>query len=101
MATYAELYDLRSDSALVNRVSVAVTKKAAAILALASPSAAQVAWADAALERPNREAEKLMGYVLAAAPGGATKAQIASSADADVLTSVGVAVDKLIAGGVA
>lgn len=98
MATYTELFDLRSDSALRNRVAVAVAVKAQAILALASPTAAQVAWASAAIGDPIGKADSLLNYVLAANKS-ATVTQIKTATDAAVQTQVDAAVDKLVAGG--
>lgn len=100
MATYAELYDLNSNSPLRNKIAVAATIRAAEIVALASPTAAQIAWASKCLASPLTEASRLMPYVLAA-NAAATSAQISNATDATIQTAVTAAVDKLIAGGVA
>jgi len=99
MATYAELFGLRSNADLRNKIAVAVTVKAQAILGLATPTVNQVTWASKALTYPIQEAEKLMNYVLAA-NSGLTVAQITAAADSAIQTHVGAAVDKMIEAGV-
>lgn len=99
MASYLELYSLATDSNLVNKLAVAVTVKAQAILDLASPNPAQVAWARTVLESPLQEARVALHYVLAKNVG-LTVAQINSASDASIQAHVNAAVDKLIAGGV-
>lgn len=98
MATYAELYDLRSDSALRNKVAVAVAVKAQALLDLASPTAGQVAWAKAAIDAPIAKADSLLNYVLAKNKAASTS-QILAATDAAIQSNVDAAVDKIIAGG--
>ena len=99
MATYAELYDLRSDDELKNKIVVAVVVKAQTILELASPTTAQVAWASEAIDGPIQKATSLMNYVLAANKA-LTVAQIQAAADSAVQANVDAAVDKIITGGV-
>lgn len=99
MATYAELYDLRSNAALKNRVAIAVMVKAQALLAGASPTAAQVAWAANAIRDPDGKASQLYPYVLAA-NAAATVAQINAATDAAIQSSVNAAADALIAGNI-
>lgn len=94
MATYAEIYNLRNDSALRNRVAAAALKKAQAFLDLATPTAAQVAWSKAALADPGAIADDLLGYVLAA-NSASSVAQIQSANDATIQTNVNAAADKL------
>lgn len=98
MATYEELYSLRSDSNLRNKVAVAVAKKAQTLLDQTTPSSAEVAWADSALMNPVSKADYLLNYVLAA-NSDATAGQITSASDAAIQTNVNAAVDKIIAGG--
>ncbi len=98
MATYAELYELRANSDLRNKVAVAVAVKAQTLLDAASPSAAQVAWANAAISNPTGKAEVLLNYVLAKNKA-LTVVQINAATDAGIQSAVDGAVDKLIAGG--
>ncbi len=98
MATYAEIYDLRSNSDFRNKVAVAAAVKAHALLSLASPSAAQVTWATATLANPISKADSLINYVLAANKS-ATTGQILAATDTAIQTNVDAAVDKIIAGG--
>lgn len=99
MATYAELYDLRSDSSLRNKVAVAVAIKAQSLLDGGSPTSAQVTWAGEALRNPVGKAGELLNYVLAA-NNDATAGQITSATDAAIQTNVNAAVDAIVAGGV-
>lgn len=98
MATYAELYDLRTNSALKNKITVAVGVKAAAILDAGTPTAAQVAWAKEAIENPASKADALLNYLLAS-NASATTGQITGATDSAIQTKVNTAVDTIIAGG--
>lgn len=95
MATYAELYDLRSDSALRNRVLVACAIAAEAIRiedSGAANHAARLTWSKAVFADPNREAERMLWAVLAANKS-ATVAQITGASDATIQTAVNAAVN--------
>lgn len=99
MATYLELYALRSNSELQDKVAVAAVKKAQSLIDAASPTAAQVAWAKEAIESPRDKALALLNYVLAA-NSTLSVAQIQGATDAAIQTNVNAAVDSIIAGGV-
>lgn len=99
MATYQELFDLRSNSGLRNKVAVACVKKAQALLELTPPTADQVAWASSTLANPIAQADKIFAYVLAA-NSSFTVAQIQGAADTAIQTNVDAAADALIAGGI-
>lgn len=99
MATFLELFDLRSDSTLRNKIAVAATIKAQTLLDTASPTVAQVTWAKATLADPLHVADDLLSYVLAVNKD-ATVAQIQSATDAAIQTNVNAAADKIISGGV-
>lgn len=99
MATYTELFDMRSDSNLRNRVAVAACVKAQSLLALAAPTAKQVQWAVAAIADPIGVANDLLNYVLAANKS-ATVAQIQTVTDTSLQTAVDAAADKILGGGV-
>lgn len=94
MATYTELFELRSNSGLRNKVAVACAVKAQALIDGPSPTAAQLAWAQAAIRDPIAVADSLLNYVLAANKS-ATVAQITGATDAAIQTNVSAAVDKL------
>lgn len=98
MATYTELFNLRSSSDLRNKIAVAAVVKAQAIIDLASPTAGQIQWAEQAIADPVSKADALMHYVIAANKT-ATVAQILSASDATIQTNVDAAVNKIIAGG--
>ena len=99
MATYQELFDLRSDDALRNRISVAVAVKAQELIDGGSPTQAQLDWASSAIQSPISKAGELLNYVLAANKA-ASVAQIQAATDTAIQTNVSAAVDKLVAGGV-
>lgn len=98
MATYAEIFDLRSDSGLRNRVAVAVAIKAQGLIDGATPTAAQITWANSAISNPLSKADMLLNYILAK-NNGLTLGQIANATDAAIQAQVNSAVDALIAGG--
>ena len=98
MATYAELFELRSNSPLRNRVAVAIIIKAQSLIDGATPTAAQIAWANAALQGPVDKAGEILNYVLAANKD-ASESQILDASDSAIQTNVDTAVDALIAGG--
>lgn len=99
MASYSELFDIRNNGPLRNKIMIAITVKAQTIIDLASPSANQITWASNAILDAVKMADKIMPYVLAANKA-ATVAQIVGASDASVQTNVDLAVDKLIAGGI-
>ena len=98
MATYLELHALRTDSDLQDRVSVAIVKKAQALLVAVTPTAAEVAWADAAIDSPKAKMPGLLNYILAA-NSDSTTAQILAASDSVMQSQIDTAVDALIAGG--
>ena len=99
MASYTDLFGLRSDSVLINRIAVAVTIKAQVYVDGATPTADELTWASRVLNTPRPEAEKLLHY-LVAKNNTATIAQITGSSDATLQTAVDGAVDALVSGGI-
>jgi len=99
MATYEELFDLRANSELRNKVSVACAKRAQELLDGGAPTADEVAWASAVLINPLAQADKIFIYVLAA-NSAATVSQILAATDAAIQSNVDAAVAALIAGGI-
>lgn len=87
MATYAELFAIRADNKLLDKVTVAVAVHADAIRANASATTEQKAWAKRAFSDPKAEADKLIWAVLAANKS-ATVEQIEAAADATVQAAV-------------
>lgn len=98
MATYEELYDLRNDSTLRNRVLVAIVVKAQEIIDSVTPTSAEVTWAEEALENPGMHLDGLLHYVLSANKD-ASVAQILGATDTAIQTNIDSAVDVFIAGG--
>lgn len=99
MATYQEIFDLKSNNSLRNKIAVAVVIKAGVLIDKTPPSANDIAWANNAIHDPLAMAEKIMNYVLAANKS-ATVAQINAATDSAIQTNVDAAVDKLVAGGI-
>ena len=100
MATYAELYNLQSDSALKNRVAVACVVAAEAIRGEddATPNhASRILWAAAVFQNPAQEATRLFWAVLAANKD-ATVAQITGASDSAIQDNVDAAVDLFATG---
>ena len=97
MATYTELFDLKNNNDLLNKMFVAVVKKAQLLLDGATPTATEVAWASETLNNPRAVSEKIYMYVLAA-NSAASVATITGASDATIQSSVNTAVDAIIAG---
>jgi hypothetical protein len=100
MATYAELFELRNNSDLRNRVAVACIVESEAIRtepATTSNHNNRMAWAKAVFENPDREADRMMWAILAQNKS-ATPAQITGAPDATVQTAVHNAVDVFATG---
>lgn len=98
MATYIELHALRGASSLDTlrqKISVAIAIKANAIAKLPTPTAAQKAWAQAALSNPESYLPIVLNYILAD-NNTATVAAITGASDALVQTAVNAAVDTLL-----
>ena len=97
MATYDELYDVAQNStgsALRNRLIVAISIKANAILA-GTPTAGQLVWATDALANPRSKADMLLNFVLADNKD-ATVGNITGASDVVLQTAVNTAVDQLV-----
>jgi hypothetical protein len=99
MATYAELHGLQNNSDLEDRVAVAVAIKAQALLVAPTPSAAEVAWAEAAIATPKSKVPQMLNFILAANKD-ATVQQITDSLDSAIQANVDSAADVIISGGV-
>lgn len=98
MATYTELYDLRSDSSLLNRITVAAVVKAQSLIDGGTPTVDEITWANNTIMNPRDVAESLINYVLAANKA-ASVATIQGASDSAIQTNVDNAADALIAGG--
>jgi len=98
MATYEELYSLRSDNVLKNRLRVAIAIKAASLLTDQNPSVAAVQWARGAVSGNLDSLSDQWFLPLIAALKDKSADDIKSIADADLQKIVNRAVD-LIAGG--
>ncbi len=97
MATYQELFDLRADSPLRNRVTIGVIVKAQALID-GVPAASKIAWAEDALKNPVGKGTEILHYILAVNKS-LTVGNIQGQADTAIQTNVDTAVDALIAGG--
>ena len=99
MATYEELFDLKNNGDLLQKVEVAITKKAQGLIDGGAPTADEIAWSANAIANPRKVGEKIYRYVLAA-NSDSSVAQITGASDATIQSNVDTAVDALIAGGV-
>ena len=100
MATYTELYDLWSNSAMKNRVRVAVVIQADVIREEAADTpnnANRLVWAKAALLNPEGVADAMWRAMLAA-NHSLTAVQIAGAPDTDIQDAVAAAVDIFATG---
>lgn len=103
MATYAELYNLQSDSALRNRVTVACTIAANTVRAEdpgTTNHANRLLWAKQVFERPEYEGERMLRSLLAQ-NASATVAQIEAATDTAIQTAVNNTVDIFAIGATA
>lgn len=94
MATYAELYDLRNNAPLRNKVTTAVLV-AAESLSGGTPSTTQKAWIAKAFGNPEGEATRVLSAVLAKNKD-ATVAQITGASDVTIQANVDAVVPILI-----
>lgn len=100
MATYAELFGLRSEDAIRNRIAVACVVAANGIRledAGTANHANRLTWAAAVFADPEAEAERMLWAVLAQ-NASATVAQILSASDAEVQVAVDAAVNVFATG---
>jgi hypothetical protein len=100
MATYTELYDLSNNSALKNKIAVAVVIAANTIRGEAGATtnhANRLIWAASALANPGAEADRMLWGALAQ-NSGLTVAQITNAADSALQTAVNNAVDLFATG---
>lgn len=101
MATYAELFDLRNDSALKNRVSAAVIIAAETVmneLDTVPNHANRLIWAKGVFANPGTESDRMFMAVLAA-NSDASVAQIQGASDAAIQTNVDDHIDLFADGG--
>ena len=102
MASYTELFDLRSNSPLKNKIAVAcvVASEAIRTEAPATPNHAdRLVWAKSVFADPEKEAQRMLMAVLAQNKD-ATVAQIEGATDAEIQTAVDAAVDVFAVSGV-
>jgi len=95
MATYIELFDLKDNSDLHDRITVAVVKAAHSIARDETPpsnQAARLVWAAEAVSNPVPVAQKML-WVLLAAYSDMSTAQITGASDEAIQSAVDGAVD--------
>lgn len=95
MATYTELYDLRNNSALKNKVLIACLIAADAIrseLDTVANHANRLVWAKSVFMSPDSEADRMMLALIAQNQAAAVGA-ITGAADTAILTAVNNAVN--------
>ncbi len=95
MATYEELYDLRTDSSLKNKVTMACVISAESVmneLATVPNHANRLLWAKAVFANPAGEADRMYMAILAA-NSGLTVSQIQGATDSAIQTNVNDHID--------
>ena len=95
MATYIELFELKDNSDLQDKATVAVVKAAHSIANDATPPANQAArlvWAAEAVSNPVAVAQKML-WILLAGNSELSAAQITGASDAAIQAAVDGAVD--------
>ena len=92
MATYIELFGLKDDSDLQDKVAVAIAIKAQAIRDLGAPTQGQRDWANDVAADPVAEVGRVLWIVLAVNKD-ATVPQISGATDANIQAAVDAAVD--------
>ena len=100
MATYTELYNLRNDNALKNRVVVAVIVSAETVMdedAGTDNRANRLLWARSVFAAPEREADRMFMAVLAANKDSAV-ATIQGASDAAIQANVDAHIDLFATG---
>lgn len=94
MASYDELFNLGTDTALRNKVAVGVIVKADAISALPTPTQLQLDWAKASYADHIGVAETILLAVLAANKDAAVAA-ITGATDVAIQNNVDAVVDNI------
>lgn len=97
MATYIELINLRQDSDLPNRLSLAVVVEAYNISQQSTPADESVAWAQRVIQNPRGEGDKAL-LLLLAANKDLTVAQIQGASDSSIQSQVASIVSTLAKG---
>jgi len=100
MATYTELYELGSNSALRNRITGACLVAAQAVMAEATATANhanRLLWARDAFADPNGMGQKMLMAALAQ-NAALTVAQITAASDAALLSAVQAAINVFATG---
>lgn len=98
MATYEELFDLRINTGLRNKIAVACVKKAESYIT-GSTDSTRLQWADNTISGPVSQADKIINYVLAA-NSNSSVSSILGATDSAIQSNVDTAVDALTAGGI-
>ena len=100
MATYDELYGLRSNSSLRNKIEVALWIAASAISEedVGTPNhAARLVWAKNTLAGSRSVAENILGFILAK-NSGVDVGTIVNATDAAIQTNVNAVINMLALG---
>ncbi len=100
MASYIDLHNMKGGDTnyqpLVNKIVVAVAKKAVAIAKDAGATTGQEDWAKEALRNPRGAADQIVSYVVANAPAAAAIPDITGATDIEIQDAVDAAVDNLL-----
>ena len=100
MASFVDLYNLRNNSDLLNRVTVACVIAAEAVRTESDQTANhanRLLWAARVFENPDFEAKRML-WALLAKHNSLTVGQLTGAPDADILTAVNGAVNLFATG---
>lgn len=90
--SYTELFDLRNDSGLINRTTVAVVTAADAIFSETTPVQTREDWAAMALETPGAEGRRMLWQILVRNQQAANADAIRNATDAQIQANVDQAI---------
>ncbi len=96
MASLAELYELKSNSELRNRIEMACLIEAETIRVEENPTAARTAWSRAVFADPTRETGRMFRALIAAHAESPID-EIENVGDTPIKTAVAAAVDHFAA----
>lgn len=97
MATYLELYGLRNNSNLRNRITIAIAIKGQTLVD-SQASVKQVEWVGQAMADPASKVELVLNYMLAK-QAGIEISNVDKISDEDLQAHVDAVIDKIIEGG--
>lgn len=97
MAEYIELYDVRANTTLMNRLTVASMISAQRLIDKVTPTVDEINFATDVLANPDNTAGSVMNYVIGK-NNTSSISQILTASDTVLQSQVDTAIDAIIAG---